>query len=313
MVGQLSLGRILLASAALAMTITLRIDAQSQQAASTPTAPLAFEVASVRPVARPVPSGSGPWIVTRGRFRAEIGVVRGVIGWAYNILIVTQVKGGPDWIDREPYYFDARAENPGAGPDQIRPMLQTLLAEQFKLAVHRDTQEGQVYTLVVGKNGSKLEDAKDGGKYYINWTGPEDVIFTETPNLLGLVNILSSLLGAPVVDETGIKGSHNYRLEFTDPRDPRPRQTDSPDLFTAAQEQLGPAAGGQEALRGPRDRSHRKTVRELTAQMISFAYGNVKLHNPAITKEDVERIYDELGPRLGNERPTIDSARGAEK
>ena len=60
-------------------------------------------------------------------------------------------------------------------------------------------------------------------------------------------------------------------------------------------------------------RAHQWTPEERRAEMISFACGNVKLHNPAITKEDVERIYDELGPRLGNERPTIDSARGAEK
>lgn len=33
---------------------------------------------------------------------------------------------------------------------------------------------------------------------------------------------------------------------------------------------------------------------ERKAQVISFAYGNVKLHNPAITREDVERTYDEL-------------------
>lgn len=97
----------------------------------------------------------GPWTVTHGRFRAETGHVRSVIGWAYNLL-PAQVKGGPDWINREPYYFDARAGDPEAGPEPIRTMLQALLAERFKMVVHRDTQQGQVYTLVVGKNGSKL-------------------------------------------------------------------------------------------------------------------------------------------------------------
>ena len=160
-----------------------------------------------------------------------------------------QVKGGPDWIDREPYDFDARAGDPEAGPEQIRTMLQALLAERFKMVVHRDTQQGQVYTLVVGKNGSKLQDAKDGRKNYINWTGPGHVTFTENSTLLGLIAILANSLGAPVFDETGIKGSYNFSLEFTDPRDPRARQADSPpDLITAVQEQLGLRL---QAARGP--------------------------------------------------------------
>ena len=70
---------------------------------------------------------------------------------------------------------------------------------------------------MVGKNGSKFEDAKDGRKNYINWTGLGQVTFTENQTLLGLINILSSLLGAPVIDQTGIVGSHNFSLKFTIP------------------------------------------------------------------------------------------------
>src|SRR5262245_62176267 len=203
-----------------------QVNAQFPQGTTTPDAPLRFEVASVKPIPPPIPSGGGPWIVTHGRFRAERGYVRGMVGWAYNVL-AAQVKGGPDWIDREPYYVDARAENPDAGPDQIRSMLQTLLIDRFKLMVHRDTQQGQVYKLVIGKSGSKLQDAKDGRQNYINWTGPGQVTFTENTTLLGLINVLSSLLAAPVLDETGLTGSYNFSLEFRDPRDPRPRQDDA--------------------------------------------------------------------------------------
>ena len=83
-------------------------------------------------------------MVTHGRFRAEVGFVRGMISFAYN-LMPTQVKGGPDWLDREPYFVEARAEDPEAGPDQIRLMMETLLKDRFKLAVHRETQQGNVY------------------------------------------------------------------------------------------------------------------------------------------------------------------------
>jgi len=35
-----------------------------------------------------------------------------------------------------------------------------------------------------------------------------------------------------------------------------------------------------------------------SAQVISFAYGNVKLHNPAITRDDVERVYEVVRSNL---------------
>lgn len=202
-------------------------------------APPTFDVASIKPVPPPIPTGGGAWIVTHGRFRAETCYVRGLVAWAYGVLPV-QVKGGPDWLDPEPYYIDARAADAEAGPDQIREMSRTLLTERFKLEVHREMQQGQVYTLTVAKGGSKLQDAKGGTKNWINWSGPGNVTFTENQGLLGLVNIISMLLGSPVTDETGLKSSYNFNLEFTNPRDPRPRLPDSPpDLIAALQEQLG--------------------------------------------------------------------------
>jgi hypothetical protein len=108
-------------------------------------------------------------------------------------------------------------------------------------------EEETVYTLVVAKNGSKLQDAEDrrrdaiswGGTYY-NPTGPGQVTFSEKTTLRSWTNLLEGVLGVPVLDETGLKGTYTFSLEFTDPRDSRPRQADSPpDLFTAVREQLG--------------------------------------------------------------------------
>jgi uncharacterized protein (TIGR03435 family) len=225
--------------AAFPVITTQQIDGKYSQGTTT-TAPLAFEVASIRPVPLPltIPIGAGPWTVSNGQFRTEIAFVRGVIAWAYEVM-PPQVKGGPDWIDREPYDFDARARSAAAGPNQIRMMGQTLLTERFKLAVHRQTEEAPVYRLVVSKSGSKLQKA-DGQRNYINWTGRGQVTFSENTTLLGLRNILSSLLGVPVLDDTGLNGTYNFSLEFTRPQDTRPRQADSPpDLFTALQKQLG--------------------------------------------------------------------------
>src|SRR5215471_11151178 len=167
--------------------MALQIHGQSSQGTATPKGSLAFEVASIKPIPPPIPSGGGPWIVTHGRFRAETGFVRGMVAWSHDVL-AAQVKGGPDWLDVEPYFVDARAGDADAGPDQIKLMLQTLLKDRFKLVVHRETQQAPIYTLVLAKNGSKLQDAKGGRKNFINWTGPGQVTFTENTSLLGLVN-----------------------------------------------------------------------------------------------------------------------------
>src|SRR5262245_1565374 len=123
----------IIAVLAFLLSIAIVLPLMASQVTPPPKSSLAFDVASIKPVAPPFPTGGGPWVVTHGRFRAEVGYVRGMVSFAYN-LMPTQVKGGPDWLDREPYFVDARAEDPEAGPDQIRLMMLTLLKERFKLA-----------------------------------------------------------------------------------------------------------------------------------------------------------------------------------
>jgi uncharacterized protein (TIGR03435 family) len=170
--GKLVLRRLLAFAAITA--VAAQIDGQSPPDAV--SAPPAFEVASIRPLARPYPSGGGPWTVDHGRFIAQTGWVRAVIGWAYNVLPAAKVHGGPTWIDRDLYDFEAKAEDPDAGPDQIRAMIQTLLVDRFKLVVHRETQQEQIYTLVVRKNGSKMQEAKEGRRDHIDFTGPGQIV-----------------------------------------------------------------------------------------------------------------------------------------
>jgi len=119
--------------------------------------------------------------------------------------------------------------------------------------VHRQTQEGQIYTLITTKNGPKMEEAKDARTNFIHWAGPGSVTFT-AGNLLGLINVLSSILEAPVVDKTGLKGFYNFTLEFENPRFQRLQNgtqlpvDSAPNILTAVQEQLGLKL---EAAKGP--------------------------------------------------------------
>ena len=64
-------------------------------------------------------------------------------------------------MDSDLYEVHARAESASATEDEVRTMLQTLLADRFKLAVHPETRQLPSYTLSVDKGGSKLEESKD--------------------------------------------------------------------------------------------------------------------------------------------------------
>jgi hypothetical protein len=65
---------------------------------------------------------------------------------------------GPDWIKTERHDIVAKLPE-GASRDQVPEMLQSLLADRFKLTLHREQKEHAVYALVVGKGGLKLKEA----------------------------------------------------------------------------------------------------------------------------------------------------------
>jgi uncharacterized protein (TIGR03435 family) len=150
---------------------------------------------------------------------------------------------GPDWLDTEIYDIAATLP-PGATGDDVLLMIQTLLAERFKLTLHRDSRDMPVYALVVGKGGSKLEETEFGrggssGR-------PGQLTATKIP-IRNLTEFLSRITGRPVLDMTGLKGFYNFTLNYTPdealsapaPGAPIPESTVGPSLFSAIQEQLG--------------------------------------------------------------------------
>jgi uncharacterized protein (TIGR03435 family) len=203
------------------------------------TKPPQFEVASIKPVARPYLTVGGPWTADHGRFRAQLGWVRGVIGVAYGVRGGAYVHGGPHWIDTDWYDFEAKAESPDASNDQIRAMIRTLLADRFKLVAHRESQIEQVYVLTVLNGKPKMQKAS-GQRDIKSLPGPGELVFTEA-GMANLTGALASQIGSPVIDETGLKGFYNFKLEFqSNNASPRPLDVDSrPDIYRAVQEQLG--------------------------------------------------------------------------
>jgi uncharacterized protein (TIGR03435 family) len=177
-----------------------------------------FEVASVKPVNPPAGPHVVSLLVDHGKLTIEAAELRQIVGLAYAIQRV-RVLAGPGWADADQFDIAAKAESGEATRDEIRGMLQTLLAERFKLVVHRETKEIPVYALVLAKGGSKLKVAAPGGKSALTDTlgpnGERRTVMAASP-LRGLVNMLANTLGNPVVDKTGLDGTYDYTIEWPD-------------------------------------------------------------------------------------------------
>jgi uncharacterized protein (TIGR03435 family) len=120
-------------------------------------APLAFDVASVKPNRT---GDSGTHIGHNGgTLTITNATLKYCILRAYGVAD-SQVSG-PDWLDTERYDIVAKAAA-DAIHDRHPLRLRALLAERFKMAVHRETKEASVYALVVARNGPKIKKAESG-------------------------------------------------------------------------------------------------------------------------------------------------------
>jgi len=205
----------------------------------------AFEVASVKPAD---PSDKPGFLQTApGRLNLSGVTVKMLIQQAWAISGY-RIYGGPSWLDSTRYNIAAKAAD-GAGNltlDQMRPVLQTLLADRFRLTLHREKKELPLYRLVVSKNGPKLkESAVSGAPQSRMATGQ---ITDEKAGMDTLASQLGQQLGRFVSNKTGLKGDFHFHMEWTpdpgqniggDSDTPPPAGADGPSIFTALQEQLG--------------------------------------------------------------------------
>jgi len=202
-----------------------------------PTAGPQFEVASVKPSTADPSSSS--MNTGNGRLTAINVTLKRCIMGAYGVG-PNQVLGGPEWLDSDRFEIVAKAEQP-VGDHILMTMLQTLLAERFKLALHREAKSIEAYALEVAKNGPKVKKGDGGGAKTSNGRG--DIVATNA-TMDRLAEILSRQMDLPVVNRTGLDGVFDLRLQWT-PETARPGQLsndaviEGPSIFTAIQEQLG--------------------------------------------------------------------------
>jgi uncharacterized protein (TIGR03435 family) len=185
-----------------------------------------FDVASVKPNKS---GGAGGVRTTPGRIVGINTTAKMLIREAFNVRSY-QISGGPGWLESDRFDLEAKAMG-NASEDQLRHMLQRLLAERFKLAMHRDAKEMQVSVITVAKSGFKLHELKPGELGPVRTPPKERVagMIFRTGSISDLADLLSGPMRRPVLDRTGLKG--NYVVDIA--------WGAGEDVFTAFQDQLG--------------------------------------------------------------------------
>jgi uncharacterized protein (TIGR03435 family) len=192
---------------------------------------LAFEVATIKPVDTSNGIGdAGVKVYPGGRIVIHALPLKTLIVAAYDAGY-WQLSGGEDWMEKDVYdveakpaaqsgTFSLRHTRYGIGDERVRQMLQTLLTDRFQLKVHRETKTGPVYLLersgkkfllrptkyaedrpVMGAPGFSGEIEHAGGHWFLF-----------NASMAQLAKFASDyVLHKPVIDQTGLEGSFDYR------------------------------------------------------------------------------------------------------
>ncbi len=268
------LGACGLAVVALPLAFAVAYTAQNRPASQSETTAATgprFEVVSIKLYASdPVGWRQGHTIVgptDEGTFEATEVTLESLVELAFGVHHPWLIQGGPNWFLSEKFDIQAKAGNSAneelsgltwdQGAALKHRMLQALLEDRIKLAVHRETQALPGYALVIAKNGPKLREASGVEGVEGQWGGNAQGLlsFRRTP-MATLAEFLSDSLGCTVVDHTGLKGNYNFTLQWRYPQSeaetsgepemgkPASKNPQMPDAsttsnFAAIQEQLG--------------------------------------------------------------------------
>ena len=238
--------------------------------AQTASTPMAFDAASIRrnvgnigvcspEQVQPTPSGfrltNCPLIVALGTaYTPTAGDALGFV-----IGLGDRIVGMPDWMTSERYDIvarisDADAEawkDPARQKVMLRAMLQTLLADRCKLAIHREIKDRPIFAIMVGKNGPKLKPAEISGLDALHEKYPDAMsvpggggtirggdngsrhLYGATMGTLALV--LAYPAGRPVVDKTGLTGKYDMEVPRMQNSGTDASSDGAPSIFTVVE------------------------------------------------------------------------------
>jgi len=238
------------------LALSMQLFAQQPQKSA------AFEVATIKPVDPGAQVRMVGVMDTPDGIDGENVTLPALIMRAYGYMqfsLEEQVTGVPDWAKSQKYNVKAKMSEADAlefqklGSDdrqkRIESLLQSLLAERFKLAMHRETKVLPNYELVVAKSGFKLKPT--GGDE------PDTVKDASGNAITGLVRfhdgamffqqnsmdqVAHTLMHLPdvernVVNRTGLSGSYTFTLHWMSKRGPE--ADNGPSIFTQLQEDTG--------------------------------------------------------------------------
>ncbi|HEV8397588.1 MAG TPA: TIGR03435 family protein [Vicinamibacterales bacterium] len=204
---------------------------------------VAFDVASIQE-STSLETGGSMRLMPDGGVRARNMAVRALITIAYQ-LQTYQLVNAPGWAREARYNIEAKPV--AAVPrEQTYAMLQALLVERFRLAFHRERRDVDGFALQRVRTDrlgpdlklSALNCEKDMG------TTPKcrqggitvDTMTAFGAPLWSLLQLVTNQVGAPVSDETGLTGTYDIQLRWSNDVAPG---DDRPSILTALQEQLG--------------------------------------------------------------------------
>lgn len=213
-------------------------------------APAPFELADIHNSAKTqFPFMQGP--VLRGdRYQVKDATMLDLIATAYS-MESEKVMGGPAWIEND--RFDIAAKAPaGTSQHTLKLMLQALLLDRFKLAVHPDTKPMQVYVLAQGKGKLKIKESDGTGEPACmpqQQGSPQQgavVHITVSCHNMTMDSFATTIhqfaggyLTSPVTNSTNLKGSYDFDFKWS-PRQLLAQQgSDGISIFDAMDKQLG--------------------------------------------------------------------------
>ena len=180
---------------------------------------------------------------------------------------VPDLIGAPAWRASESYDLTAQAGRE-VPKEQMTAMLRAMLADRFKLLVHYEMQERPVYALMIARADGRLgpnikksdldcdaiQAARRAGSkepppatsngapacgFSMSGAGPGLELLMGARPLSALAGSIGSSAGRVVVDKTGLKGNYDMTLNYAPQAGADVAPGDSPNVFTALQEQLG--------------------------------------------------------------------------
>jgi uncharacterized protein (TIGR03435 family) len=259
--------RIMVLAAAMALGLLFTLHTSGQLLHATTTPPPSFEVATIKPS-----KDAGLRIRMSPANFFMHSSLKELIKYGYSMKSDEQLVGGPSWMNTE--FFDVQAKaaaddikavnklNWERQIDQTRLMVQSLLADRFKLRASIQVREHQVYALVIAKGGPKLKEV-ELSPFPPPGTAPPPGAHLPTMGRTGLgqftatawpmssmpdwLSIFYEIGNHLVVDETGLRGNYDFVLNGVSEAPPQPSSAGAAtpegdattSIFTALQEQLG--------------------------------------------------------------------------